>query len=170
LASKPLLKARLEFGELKVDLEGTVDEVFRGVVKFVETVYPSLELLSKVTFTVDTAKLMEGLAGVVQIGPEGPILVAERELPADEAIELCLLGQLVGYKLGRLDKDSLPVEDLSRVVGKARKTVANQLAGIVREGIVERVTKGEYRITTQGIRHVSEALARTKSKAEGGKS
>ena len=163
-----MLKAHLELGELKIDLEGTVDEVFRGVVSFLDKVYPSLELLSRVTFTVDTAKLLQDLSGIVQIGPEGPILVAERELPADESIELCLLGQLIGFRLGKLDKDSLSVEDLSRAVGKARKTVANQIAGIVREGIVDRVAKGEYRITTQGIRHVSDVLTRTKAQAEEG--
>jgi len=153
----PKLKLHLEIGDTKVDLEGDPDTVIRGLLTQLAQVYPALELARKLTFFPDLAKLSEILTGIIEFAPEG-ILLNRRELSAEQVILICLLGGYIGHKLGRVESDSMSTSVLSKVSGKALKTISNQIALMVDEGLVERVGRSEYRITSLGIKR-AEAIA-----------
>ncbi|MEM3041462.1 MAG: hypothetical protein QXG97_05510, partial [Nitrososphaerota archaeon] len=61
--------------------------------------------------------------------------------------------------------DSLTALGLAKVTGKALKTVSNQVAWMVDDGLVERVGRGEYRITSLGIKRAQEIIAESRERA-----
>jgi len=157
------LKIHVEFGELREDFEGNPDEVVRAFLTSLSKVYPSLELAKKLTFQPDLAKLAESLVGLVEFAPEG-LLVQAGEAPADEAIIISLVGGYVGYRLGKTGDDTSTADGLAKTTGKALKTVSNQLAWIVDDGLVERVERGKYRITSLGIKRFEQIAERLRHK------
>ncbi|MCJ7631813.1 hypothetical protein MUP77_05370 [Candidatus Bathyarchaeota archaeon] len=145
------LKIHFEFGELKVDLEGDPDTVTRELFTYLNKIYPALEMVKRLSFAPDLAELSTALVGIIKFAPEG-IILENRELSAEQAILICLLGGYVGYKLGRGENDSMSASTLSKDSGKALKTISNQVALMADEGLVEKMGKGEYRITSLGIK------------------
>lgn len=152
------IKAHLEYDDFEVDMEGGPDEVFHAVVDFLNRIFPSLEVVSKVTFTVDLMKLMEEASQIVKVAPDGPILVSGIRLTAGDAITSSLVGAHVGYKLKKLREPFLSIQDLSKIIGKAVKTVRNQIAGALKEGIAKKAGRGKYQITNVGIAHFQETI------------
>jgi hypothetical protein len=164
LSGEAKVKAHLEVGEIKVDFEGDVNQVFESIIRFLSQLYPNIEILQRIFFTPDLAKLSSSIAGLVEITPEGPIIAPNVDLTARSAICLVLLGAYIGVKLGRLQKDSLATNDLSKFTGKARKTVINELPRLIEEGLIEKVSEGEYRITTLGMRRIEEIVESLKKR------
>jgi hypothetical protein len=160
----PKLKLHFEVGDIKGDLEGETDDVVRALLVQLAKVFPSLELAKKLSFSPDLVELSNNLVRVVEFAPDGLLLIA-KELPADEAIVVTLLGMYVGYRLGKVQSESLPALGLSKATGKALKTVSNQIAWMVDEGLVERVGRGEYRIASLGIKRGQNITAELKKEA-----
>jgi hypothetical protein len=152
------LRVHLEFGEVKADFEGDVNQVFESIVRFLTEVCPGLEVLRSIVYAPDLAKLATKLVGHVEITAEGPILVSRSELSAREAACIVLLGAHVGNKLGKLTKESLSSSDLARITGKARKTISNEVPGLVADGLVDRTEEGEFKLTILGIRKTEDML------------
>ena len=145
------LKIHIEFEGLKEDYEGTPDDVVRALMVTLSKIYPSLELAKKLTFQPDLVQLAEGLVGLVEFAPEG-LLVQASEISADDAIIISLVGSYVGYRMSKIGEDTNTADGLAKTCGKALKTISNQLAWIVDDGLVERVERGKYRITSLGIK------------------
>ncbi|KPV65579.1 MAG: hypothetical protein AOA65_0010 [Candidatus Bathyarchaeota archaeon BA1] len=158
MSVQPKLRVHLECGDARVDFEGDADEVFKAFTEFLNKIYPSFEVARKLIFIPDIIGLSEEIAGLIEIAPEGPMLVLGRELPADETICLALLGSDIGNRLGKLSKASLSLDELAKVTGKAHKTIMNQLPWMIDEGLIERVGKGEYRITSLGIKRAQNVI------------
>ena len=148
---KQKLKLHFEIDDLKVDLEGDSETVSREFLTQLADVYPSFSLARRLSFNPDLVKLSEGLVGLVEFVPEG-IILNRRDLSAEQAILICLLGAYIAYKLDRREADSMSASTLSKITGKALKTISNQITLMVDETLVEKVGKGEYRITTLGIK------------------
>jgi len=165
------LKVQIEHGEIKHTAEGEVDDVLREVIKFVSKIFPNYEIASKIMFTPDYLAMMSDISTFINIAPNGEVIPLKSTLSADEAIGLILLGAHVASKIGKKESDELSVEEISRSIGKAVKTIRNTIAEMSKAGIVERTGKGSYRITTAGMREVHEAakaLLETESSHTGG--
>jgi hypothetical protein len=156
------LKVHLEFGEVKADFEGDVNQVFESIIHFLTEVYPNLEILRNLVYNPDITNLATKLVGRVEITAEGPILISGSELSAREAACITLLGAQVGNKLGKLTKESLSSGDLAKITGKARKTISNEVPGLVADGLVERTAEGEYKLTILGIRKTEDIITERK--------
>jgi len=157
------LKIRVEFGELREDFEGSPDEVVRAFLTSLSRIYPGLELAGKLVFQPDLVRLAESLVGLVEFAPEG-LLVLAGEAPAEEAIIISLVGSYVGHRLGKFGDETNSADGLAKTTGKARKTVSNQLAWMVDDGLVERVEQGRYRITSLGIKRFEQIVERSRPK------
>ena len=157
------LKVHVEFGDSKADFEGNPDDVTKAFLAFLSGTYPAFELAKRLTFTPDIAKLAENLVGIIEFSPEG-LLVTFQDLPAEEAILLSLIGAYLGYKFGKIGSDALSAVGLSKTTGKALKTVSNQLAWMVDDGLVERIGRGEYRITSAGIKRSEKIIQEIKAR------
>ncbi len=152
------LKAHIEYGDVKADFEGDVNQVFEALVRFLTEVYPNLEILERIVFTPELTRLADKLTGIVEITPEGPILVSDLKMSAREAICMALLGAHVGNRFGKLGKETLSSSDLAKLTGKATKTMSNELPGLASNGLVERTQEGEYRITVLGMKRTEERI------------
>lgn len=136
------------------NFEGTVDEALSAFLKFISSIYPSFELVSKIILTTDDEKLLKDFAGIIAVAPEGPVLL-KRDIATDQGIGFCLIGARIGFRIGKLTKETLTSDELTKFVGKSSGTVANELTNMTKQGLVDRVGKGEYKITTAGIIHYS---------------
>ncbi len=152
------LRVHVEFGKVKADFEGGVDQVFESVVRFFTEIYPNLEILQKVVYTPDVTRLASKLQGLVEITSEGPILASGLELPARHAVCITLLASHVGYALGKMPKGILSSRELARLIDKARKTIRNEMPRLISEGLLERTPEREYQITTLGIRKTEDII------------
>ena len=155
------LRIHLEFGEVKVDFEGDVNQVAESIVRFLTEVYPNLEILRKLVYNPDVTNLAAKLVGRVEITAEGPILVSGSELSTRDAACIALLGAYVGNKLAKLPKESLSSGDLAKITGKARKTISNEVPKLVADGLTERTSEGEYKLTILGVRKTEDTLAKS---------
>ncbi len=158
------LKVHAEFGDNKLDFEGTPEAVFSVFIDFLNKIYPEYEILRDIIFTPDLRAVINNLKGILQIAPEGIILTSPKDISAEDAICLALMGSYISNKFQKQPKESLSANELSKITGKAMKTMFNQLAWMVNDGIVDRVGRGEYRITSMGIKKTEEILKQLKNK------
>jgi len=143
---------------MKVNFEGSSEQVFDSLLRFISQICPNIELLRRIMYTPDLAKIINNISGLVEISSSGPIINPSLELSAKNAICLALLGAYVGSRIGKLSKDTLSVGELSRLTGKAKKTVTNELPKLIEGGLVERASEGEYKITELGVRRTEEII------------
>ncbi|MCS7120577.1 MAG: hypothetical protein RMJ07_04175 [Nitrososphaerota archaeon] len=157
MAEKSKLKVHLEIDGVKADFEGDVNEALKLIFGFLSKVFPSLEIAQKISYNPNIAELSEKLVGLVEITDDGPIL-SRLDLSSRDAICISLLGAYVGNMIGKLPKATLSSAELARIIGKARKTVSNEIPKLLSNGIIERRPDGEYGLTLLGIRRVEEIL------------
>ncbi|MFH0896535.1 MAG: hypothetical protein V1850_00595 [Candidatus Bathyarchaeota archaeon] len=162
MSDKGKLKIHVEFGELRADFEGNPDEVARAFLTSLSNIYPCLELATKLVFQPDLSRLADSLVGLVKFAPEG-LLVLTGEAPAEETIIISLVGNYVGYRLGKIESDTDSANGMAKTTGKALKTISNQLAWMIDDGLVERVGRGSYRITSLGIRRFEQITAKSRT-------
>jgi len=138
---------------------GPPDAVLKELVSYMSTVYPSLELVSKVILTVDAREFMDSCSGVLAASPEGLVVLKDvSHLRDRELLMLHLAGARLMDILGKKENDALSLEDLTRVMGRPTGTVAGRLSELWKEQLIERVGKGSYRLTTMGARIVVKNL------------
>jgi len=138
---------------------GPPDAVLKELVSYISTVYPSLELVSKIILTVDAREFMDSCSGVLAASPEGLVVLKDvSHLRDRELLMLHLAGARLMDILGKKENDALSLEDLTRVMGRPTGTVAGRLSELWKEQLIERVGKGSYRLTTMGARIVVKNL------------
>ena len=163
------LEVAVKFGELEAKFSGSVNEVISAFLKFLTQIYPSYKLISRLTLTVDFEDLLRALEKVLAITPEGLVITVPKEQIGErESILLHLLKANVGFRLGRLPKDSISIAEILTLTGGKPGSVAARLSEMVDSGGVDRIGRGEYRITTYGIENFREKdLPRIRGLAEG---
>jgi len=156
------LKVHLEYGEIKVDFEGSPEDVIKFIMEFIAKHYPAYELVRNLTLTVDLEDLLRKLEGIIGFSPEGVVITIPKEkvskLSIRDQIALHLVKVYVGNQLKKIEKATLSVDELLKAIGGRIGAMAGRLSEMVDENLVERVGRGEYRITTYGLKHFSEAI------------
>lgn len=143
--------------DTEAKFSGDIDKVTRKIITFLTGIYPSLEIASRLSIAPDLDKIAKALEDIGAVTPEGPVLLSARGKVRDkEAVGLYLLIAYTGYRLGKLNKDTLPMADLIKLTGRPPGTIAGRLSELVSELLVDRIGKGEYRITTLGIKYFIE--------------
>ena len=148
----------IKYGGFEEDFKGPVDQVLRALISSLDKICPGLEVLSRVRLTVDLQELIEAIEGIVAITQGGPIVLSEKRLIVKELVGLNLLGAFVGYKLNLFDKPSLSLDELVTLTGKNKGSVSRRITTLVNDRWVERLERGEYRISTLGIKHFQDEI------------
>ena len=151
--SEDELQLSIKYKDMEVRFTGSPGDVMRSFLKFMSKVLPAFDLASELTLTVDLEHLLKSVTGIVAFTPEGPVITLPRDKMGGErnAIILHLLKAYIGYKTGRVDRDSLSTAEILSLTGGKAGTVAARLSELTSLGWVERIGRGEYRITTLGI-------------------
>lgn len=138
---------------------GTPDSVLRELLTYMTTVYPSIELVSRVVLTIDAKEFLESCSGSLASSPEGLVILKDTSHLRDrELLMLHLAGGRLLQILGKKESDAISLEELTRVMGRPTGTVAGRLSELWKEQLIERVGKGSYRLTTMGTRIVVKNL------------
>ena len=149
----------MKYRGMEIKFSGSPDEVLRSFLDFFNKVLPSYSLISNLTLSTDLEQLLRDLEGIVAITPEGIIVTVPKEdIVEREALLLHLVRVFIGYKLGNYDKDSISISELLTVSGGKPSSIAARLSEMVNLNWVERVGRGQYRITTYGIKSFQETV------------
>jgi len=144
---------------LEVKFSGDINEVVRFFLEFLNKMLPTYELVSRLTLTIDLEKLVTEVEGIIAITPEGLIVIISQELLGErEVILLHLVKTYIGYQLGKLDLDIMSISDIISITSGKPSSSAARLSELVQMNWVERAGRGEYRITTYGIKSFSEEI------------
>jgi len=165
------LKVVIEWGSMKHVAEGDADTVLKEVTAFIAKVFPAFEPLSKIMFTPDYMAMLTDLSSLVNIGPNGEIILVRSGLSADQAIGLTLLGSQIASKIGKKQSDDMSVEELASSIRKTSKTVRNMVVEMCKASLVERTGRGTYRITTIGMKELLDdmkAMLESEKNQQGG--
>ncbi len=148
------LELTVKYKDVEARFTGKPDEVIKAFSKFISEVLPAYDLASQLILTVDLEKLIRNVKGLIAFTPEGPVITAPRgKLGGDRnVIMLNLIKAYIGYRTGRLDRDTLSTAEIMASTGSKSGTVAARLSELTNMGLAERVGRGEYKITTLGIK------------------
>jgi len=155
------LEVSVKYKGVEAKFSGKPDDVIRSFFGFMNEVLPAYELVSALTLTVNLEELLKGIRGLIAFTPEGPVITVPKERLGGErnVVILNLIKAYIGYKNGRLEKDSLSTAEIGGKPG----TVGARLSELTDLGWVERVGRGEYRITTLGVKtFMSDVLPKIK--------
>jgi len=147
------VEVTIKYQGMEVKFSGSVSEVTRLFLDFMSKNLPGYDLISRLTLTVDLTSLLKDLEGIVTITPEGLIITVPLEKTGErEVILLNLVRMSVAYQLSKSDKDSVSIADLLKATGGKPSSTAARLSELVDMDWVDRVGRGEYRITTYGLK------------------
>ena len=162
MSKNETVKVRIEFGEARADFEGPPNGVISAIMKFVETVYPAFAMVKNLSLTIETEQLAKSSAGIIGFGSEGPVITITKDrlskLSIRELIALHLVKAYLARALGKSDRDSQSVDVLLTAIGGRIGAMAGRLSEMVDEGLVARIGRGEYKITTFGLKQYLEQM------------
>jgi len=149
----------VKYQEMEVRFLGTTPEVTRSFLDFMSKILPSYALIHSLTITIDLETLLKDLEGILAITPEGMIITIPREKTGErEIILLNLVKMNVSYQLGKTENESVSIADLLKATGGKPSSTAARLSELVDLSWVDRVGRGEYRITTFGLKSFIETV------------
>jgi hypothetical protein len=164
------IEVTVRFGDAQKTIKGNADEVIRELLQFFSKVYPQLELISRISLSVDLETFLKSCEGILALTPEGIAVTADTSHLKDrELIMLHLARTRAGHMLGKSEKDTVRLSDLVVAAKSKTGTVAGRLSEMCSEGIVERLAKGEYRATTSGVDYFIKNIAPKLKSIEGEK-
>jgi len=165
-SEEDLLEIFAKYRDLEIRFKGKPDEVIRSLLRLIQQILPTYDLASKLILTVNLEDLLENVKGIIAFTPEGPVVTIPKEKLSGErdAILLHLIKTYIGYKTGKLEKDTLATSEITSLTGGKSSSVGARLSELVSSGWIERVGRGEYRITTLGVKNfIDEVLPKIKS-------
>lgn len=154
------LELTVKYRDIEAKFAGKPDDVIRAFLDFMAKALPAYDLASHLILTVDLDALLKGVKGLIAFAPEGPVITIPREKIGGDRniIMLNLIRAYIGYRTGRLERDSLSTAEIIAATGGKSGTVAARLSELADMGLVERVGRGEYRVTTLGVKFFLEEI------------
>lgn len=157
------ITVHVKYGEIEQTFTGSVNDVWVSVNKFFDELVPAFDIARKVTLTVDLARLIEDFKDVVAIAPEGPeVLVPKERLTDSETLQLTLLAAYIGYRLGKLPRETMTKEELAAKLGKNMKITTTRLGELTKQRMIVKTEEGNYKIATIAIKKLQEDMTQKK--------
>ena len=157
--SKETVTVHIKYGDVEQTFTGNVNDVWVSINRFFSEMIPAFDVARKAILTVDLEKLIDDCKNIIGVAPEGPSLLVSKQMLTDrETLALHLLAAYIGNKLGLLNENSLPKEELQAKLGKSAKIASTRLGELCREGLAVKTEEGQYKITTIGIKRLQEEV------------
>ncbi|MEM2530098.1 MAG: hypothetical protein QXW19_04735 [Candidatus Bathyarchaeia archaeon] len=163
------VEVTVRYKGLEKTVRGDPNAVVSELMAFFANAMPGLEVLSRISLSVDMEGLLRDCEGVIALTPEGLVITAPVDfLPDRELILFHLALAKIAHSLGKAEGSSLTSSELANRVKRSPGTIAGRVSELCSEGFAERVGKGEYRATTYGLDHFRRAiLPKVKQRTEG---
>lgn len=154
------LELSVKYKDIEAKFTGNPEEVIRALFGFLGRILPPFEFISHLTLTVDLERLLRSIHGIIAFTTEGPVITLPKERVGGDRnfILLNLTKSYVGYQIHRLEKDSLTLSDILAITGSKPGTVAARLTELTNMGWIARIGRGEYRVTTLGVKSFMEEV------------
>ncbi len=153
------LTVTVKHAGLEKTITGTPQAVLRELTSYFSEIYPALEMVTKLTLSIDDSEFLESCSGILASSPEGLAILKDVEgLRDKDLIVLHLAGSRLLHLLKRREGDAMSLEELTRMTGRSTGTVAGRMNELNKDQLIERVGKGEYRLTTMGGRAFMKTL------------
>lgn len=159
------MRVQVQLGDLRAEAEGSPEEVMRFVSSFIGKHVPAYGLAQRLVSGPDLAQLVDALQDYIGFS-EGEgfyIRPTIRVLSNLDRILLFLAKRKLENLMGRSQRSSASVPELTESLGLNAKTITARLAELTRHGLVQRVERGEYQVTTAGL---EELLLRLKTSSK----
>jgi len=153
-----VMKASIQYKDVRVDFEGKPDDVYRSIISFMERAIPAYSLASRIAYSVDIQDLIEKLRDYLAYNQaEGIFLIKPlNTLSVSEAIMLLCIKRYLEHGLGLAESPSINASELAKSIAKSEKTISGKLSLILRKGYIRRLDRGDYVVTTLGIKEFLE--------------
>lgn len=168
LSETKQISVHVKFRDVDQTFSGDIESVWQGLNKFFRESIPSFEIAEKLALSVDLHYVAENCRGIIGFSIEGVSILAPRSRLTDsEILSLLLLASYLGFRLGRLQSDSVSRNELVARMGKNAKIVSTRLGELVKNEWAMKTSDDEYRMTTFGILQMQkEILPRIKTKID----
>lgn len=155
------VKVKVSFEGGEFEFSGDAEQVLRSLIKFISDVYPTFSLVRNLTLSLDLEEASKGLKDLVALYPEPTVLADMKKLTIYEGCLLVLIVKYLAYLFGKSDKPSLSLEEISGRLGKSKSSISARLSELQNSYLVEKVERGEYRVTSKGLKYfISEVAPR----------
>lgn len=142
----------IRYKDLEKTVHGKPEAVLKELTGFLTTIIPSLNIASRISLNVNVNELLTECEGVLAVTPEDVVVLKGLDKLTDrELVLLQLVRSRIANFAGKAQSDATSSARIVEAVKKSSGTVAGRLSELSNEGLVERVGKGEYRITTFGL-------------------
>ncbi len=166
--SEDKVTVTVSIGDVRVEFSGRADVVAAQVDEFLHKQIPTIDLAQKIYLSYSTQELVGKFSNLIKITPEGPrVWAADVKLSDKEKVTLHLVASKLAHQVGKASFDSLLVSEIQSSMGLNPKSVSSRLSELVKSGYVERVQTEQgvrYKVTTQGISWLLDALSKKPSK------
>ena len=156
----------IAYGEVKTEFSGSPEAVLHSVNSFLSKTVPQLSLAQKLSISFSLSDLISRFQEFVKITPEGPrVWSGERKFSDKELVALKLVAQRIAGETAPATHSSLSLAQLQELTALNPKSVSSRLSELSKSGLVTRETSENgsgtsFRITTQGIDWLSNALSK----------
>ena len=159
------MKAILEFEGKHAQFEGTSEEVWKSITRFLVETDIKIELLSTLIIKIDLNELLNNFKGLIQIdrdvGPVQSVTVNIGELADIERVVFTLILRRVAFMMNYVPSDTMTVGEVQKE-SKA-KNAGVMLSQLAAQKIIQNISepgkKASYRVTDYGIQwFISKAL------------
>jgi len=156
------LRVSISYKDIKADFEGSAGEVYVGVVRFLEKTIPAYSLASRITYSTDLQELLEKLSHLIGYNQNEGVIILKplQSLPSADAILLFLAKRYIEHGLGLVDSPTASASEIYPALGKPSKTTSGRLSELLQKGLARRLDRGDYTITSLGLRTLVEAQAK----------
>ena len=160
------VEVHLKYKDVEKTFSATPEETWLLLSKFFNEFLPSFEIANVLLLSVDLQKLAKDCEGLIAFSKEGiNLLVPKSKLTDNETLLLWLLAGYLGHKLGMINSDNLPKEELQAKLGKSGKITSTRLGELVKSEVVTKTADEKFRITTFGVAQMQkDILPKIKSK------
>lgn len=151
----------IRYRDVEKTIRGKPEEVFRGVFQFLSETIPALDVVSRITLTVNFADFLREAAGVFAVTPEGVVVLTPLEALTDrELVMLYLIRAKVAFETGKVRKGNSPrigshLVDKQRIWHSGRQTERTVRRRTCRKNWKRRVPRHNFRTTSFPTGHAS---------------
>ena len=120
------------------------------------------DVLKKMLIDEDAVfeRLVDRASNLFKIDKSGNIifLIPKSRLTHRQSIALVLLGRYFAAELDILETDTMTSSDLSPYVNTDKKSITARLADLKKEGVVQSIERGTFRVSILGINKILDEL------------
>lgn len=150
------MRITLHYGDLKADFEGTPEEVTKFLIRFLEQNIPAYSIARRITLTVDLESLIDAVETYIGYSKEDGFFLKPgfQQLPSSDQILLLLAKRHLESIWGITQTPTMSMREISEKLGLKEGTSSSRLTELIRKGMVRRLERGDYTITTLGLQEL----------------